>query len=197
MLLEYISLGWMSVEIVACVIAGLIVGKSFALLAFGGDSVIELISAYAVFSYLRKLSGGILNIESESERTEKLATALLIFLIPIIAVGAIYSFYSGIKLEASPLGIVVAAGAVIIMPVLWKEKKRIGNDGNILPLTIDAVESATCFFMSTALLGGLLVNFFLHVTLADYIATAIILGFVVLEIRESVEEIGKSWFKNP
>jgi divalent metal cation (Fe/Co/Zn/Cd) transporter len=179
----------MSIEVIASVIAGLIIGKSFALLAFGGDSVIELISAYTVWSYLRKLVMGISAAEAESKRTEKLATSLLILLIPVIAGGAIYSFYLEIKPEASPLGIAVGIGAVIIMPILWIKKKRIGSDGSILPLTIDAIESATCFFMSIALLGGLLVNYFVHIAWADYIATAIILGFVALEIKESIEEI--------
>src|SRR5487761_617395 len=66
--LEYFSLGWMTVEVIASIIAGLIVGKSFALLAFGGDSVIEFVSAYAVLDYLRKMNKGILAGESESER---------------------------------------------------------------------------------------------------------------------------------
>jgi divalent metal cation (Fe/Co/Zn/Cd) transporter len=188
-LLEYFSLGWMSIEVIASVIAGLIVGRSFALLAFGGDSVIELISAYAVLGYLRKLRAGISAGETESERTEKIATLLLVLLIPIITGGAVYSFYSGIKPESSLLGIAVAIGAVIIMPVLWTQKKRIGVNGNILPLKIDAIESATCFFMSVALLGGLLINFFLHFSWVDYIATAIILGFVFLEIKESIEDV--------
>jgi len=179
----------MSVEVIVSIIAGLIVGKSFALLAFGGDSVIELISAYVVWSYLRKLSKGIFGSQAESEKAEKYATTLLVLLIPIIVGGAIYSYFSGIKPEASPLGIAVALGAVIIMPILWVQKKRIGEEGNILPLTIDAIESATCFFMSLAALGGLLVNYFLHITWADYVATAIILGFVALEIKESLEEM--------
>lgn len=179
----------MSVEVIASVIAGFIIGKSFALLAFGGDSVIELISAYAVLSYLRKSSRDISDIESESEGTEKIATLLLILLIPVIAAGAIYSLHLGIEPKASPFGIAVAVGAVIIMPILWKEKERIGADGNIPPLIIDAIESATCFFMSIALLGGLLINFFLHITWADYVATAIILGFIALEIRESIVDI--------
>jgi divalent metal cation (Fe/Co/Zn/Cd) transporter len=188
-LLEYFSLGWMSIEVVASVIAGLIIGKSFALLAFGGDSVVELISAYAVWSYLRKLDKGILAGETDSERTEKFATALLILLIPLIASGAIYSAFTGFKPEASLLGIAVALGAVVIMPILWVQKKRIGRTGNILPLTIDAIESATCFFMSVALLGGLLLNYLFGISWADYVATAIILGFVALEVRESLEEM--------
>jgi hypothetical protein len=73
----------MSVEVIASIIAGLVVGKSFALLAFGGDSLVELISAYVVLGYLRKLRDGIFQSEAESEKTEKLATTLLIFLIPV------------------------------------------------------------------------------------------------------------------
>jgi divalent metal cation (Fe/Co/Zn/Cd) transporter len=186
--LEYFSLGWMSIEVTASIIAGLIIGKSFALLAFAGDSIIELISAYAVLSYLRNVSKGKLT-ESESERTERIALLLLIMLIPIITLGAIYSYASGIKPEASLLGIVVAIGAVMIMPILWIQKKTVGREANIHPLTIDAAESATCFFMSIALLGGLVLNYILGIFWADYVATAIILVFVILEIRESLEEM--------
>jgi divalent metal cation (Fe/Co/Zn/Cd) transporter len=181
----------MSVEVIASVIAGLIVGKSLALLAFGGDSLVELISAYVVLSYLKKLNQGIFQTEVESERTEKLATTLLILLIPMISGGAVYSYLSGIKPEASPLGIAVALGAVIIMPILWIQKRRIGREGNILPLAIDAAESGTCFLMAIAVLGGLLLNYFLGISWADYVATVVILGFVVLEIRESLEEMRK------
>lgn len=179
----------MSIEVVASVIAGLIVGKSLALLAFGGDSVVELISAYAVLNYLKKLGKGDFAYVDESEKTEKFATLLLILLVPLITGGAVYSYYSGIKPEASPLGMAVALGAVIIMPVLWIRKKKIGLEGNILSLSIDAAESATCFFMAIAVLGSLLLNYFFHIVWADYLATALILGFVALEIRESLEEV--------
>jgi divalent metal cation (Fe/Co/Zn/Cd) transporter len=186
--LEYFSLGWMSVEVVASIIAGLIIGKSLALLAFGGDSLVELLSAYVVLSYLRKLNKEIFQGAAESERIEKIATALLILLVPIITGGAVYSYFSGIKPEASFLGIVLALGAVVIMPILWLQKKKIGREGNISVLSIDAAESATCFFMSLALLVALLLNYFIHFVWADYAATAIILGFVAVEIRESLTE---------
>jgi divalent metal cation (Fe/Co/Zn/Cd) transporter len=179
----------MTIEVIVSIIAGLIIGKSFALLAFGGDSLVELISAYVVLDYLRKFNKGIFQSEAESERTERLAAVLLTLLIPTIAGGAVYSYFSGIKPQASLLGIAVALGAVIIMPILWLQKKRIGREANILSLSIDAAESATCFFMSVAVLVGLLLNYFFQITWADYVATVIILGFVVLEIRESLEHI--------
>ena len=77
------------------------------------------------------------------------------------------------------------------MPVLWIQKRRIGREGNLLPLSIDAAESATCFFMAIAVLVGLLLNYYLAISWADYVATAVILGFVALEIRESLVEMIK------
>src|ERR1700691_2186486 len=50
---EYISSAWMTVEALGSIGFGLIAG-SFALLAFGGDSVIELISGFAVLTHLRR-----------------------------------------------------------------------------------------------------------------------------------------------
>ncbi len=56
LLLEYFSIGWMVVEALGSVGAGIVAG-SVALVAFGGDSLIELISAYAVAIYLRSAKG--------------------------------------------------------------------------------------------------------------------------------------------
>jgi len=74
------------------------------------------------------------------------------------------------------------------MPVLWYEKKRIGKAADCLPLTIDAVESETCFLMSITLLASLLVNYFLKIWWVDYVATIIILAFVTKEALESLSE---------
>jgi len=186
--LERLSLGWMGVEVIGSIIAGLVIGKSFALLAFAGDSMIELISAYAVLSYLTNLSKGRF-LQSESERTERISLTLLVLLIPAITLVAIYSYISGIKPEASLLGIAVSLAAVGIMSYLWIEKRKLGTNANIIPLKIDATESATCLFMSTAVLGGLLVEYFLGISWADYVASAIILGFVILEIRGLFQEL--------
>ena len=180
----------MSIEAVASIIAGLIIGKSFALLAFAGDSVIELMSAFAVMQYVRGLMGKPGFSKSlESERVERVALALLILLVPTILAVVVYSYFAGLKPEASILGIVVASGAAIIMPILWIQKRSVGKEANIFALSLDAVESATCFFMSLALLAGLVLNYFFNLAWADYVATGVILFFVVLEIRESFKEM--------
>ena len=189
---EYASLAWMLVESLVAISGGLIAG-SLALLAFGGDSFIELISSYVVAVYIRNLlrNPEATRREVGSEQVERFTTLLLISLIPMIALGGVYSYLSRIEPQSSLAGIAVASGAVVIMPILWFEKKRIGKQADCRPLSIDAIESVTCFLMSVALLGGLLINYFLHIPWIDYVATAIILAFVAKEAAESLGEFGK------
>jgi len=175
--IEYFSSAWMTVEVIGSVWSGLIAG-SFALLAFGGDSLVELLSGLTVLSFLRKPPAG---SSTNSGRTEQLTSALLFSLIPVIGLIAVYSYVTGLRPEASPVGIAIAAGAVIIMPYLWLGKKRIGRETRSSILSMDAVASLTCIFMSVALLGGLLLEYFLGLWWVDYLATAVILAFVSRE----------------
>src|SRR5208337_3301970 len=88
---EYFSSVWMMVEVIGSMAVGLTAG-SFALLAFGGDSLIELISGIAVLEFLRKNRS-----ELESKRTQQITGALLFSLIPIIGFGAVYSYFAGVR----------------------------------------------------------------------------------------------------
>lgn len=189
LLVEYASLAWMTVECVVAIYSGM-AAWSLALLAFGGDSLVELLSSFVVVHNLRSSLTGRLSSTAhvETKRVEWVTALLLLSLIPVIGLAAVYSFLSGIKPESSLLGMAVAIAAVVIMPVLWFEKKRIGTAADCLPLTIDAVESATCFWMSAALLSGLAINYVWKVSWIDYAATFVILVFVAREARESISE---------
>src|SRR5712664_2315062 len=185
--IEYFSSAWMTIEVLGSIGIGLIAG-SFALLAFGGDSLIELISGLAVLGGLRRDSSRTGSV-IDSRRTERFTSLLLFALIPVIGLGAIYSYVSGLRPEGSPLGIAIAIGAMIVMPYLYVQKKRIGRQTRSLALSMDAVESVTCLFMATALLSGLLAEYFLRLWWADYLATGIILAFVAREAVESYHEL--------
>jgi divalent metal cation (Fe/Co/Zn/Cd) transporter len=182
---EYLSSAWMTLEAFASIGFGLIAG-SLALLAFGGDSVIELISGLVVLTHLRKDVGG---PALDDRRAERLTSALLFALIPAVGLGAVYSYISGLRPQGSPLGIAIAAGAVIIMPYLYFRKKRIGEETRCLPLKMDAIESVTCFLMAAVLLGGLLAELFFGLWWVDYLATGAILAFVAREAVESYREL--------
>jgi len=174
----------MIVEVIGSIAIGFTVG-SFALLAFGGDSLIELISGSVVLQFLRNKSN------AESERVEKVTSLLLFALIPVIGYGAAYSYFAGVRAEGSPIVIMIAIGSVIVMPYLWHEKKKIGKETRTVPLEIDRVESITCLFMAVALLAGLLLVFLFGWWWVDYLTTGVILTFVGKEAIESYHEIRK------
>ena len=185
--LEYLSNAWMSIEVGGAIIAGVLAG-SLALIAFGADSFVELISGVAVLRHLRNDNRG---SEIIGSRTALLTSALLFALLPALGGGALFSYYTGIRPEGSPLGIGLAVGAVAIMPLLFLEKRRIGKETRCLPLSIDAYASATCLFVSIALLGGLLAVFLTGLWWIDYAATGVILAFVAKEAIESLREASK------
>ena len=187
LLVEYSSLAWMTVEAVGAIIAGIFSG-SLALLAFGGDSIVELASSIAVVGHLREENSG-RGSEDKTERTEHVTVLLLFLLIPVIGLGTTYAYLSGVEPESSILGILIAVGATVIMPALWFEKRRIGMKANCLPMAIDATESATCFSMSVALLVGLVANFLWRLWWVDYVATVIILFFLSREAMESFKHL--------
>jgi divalent metal cation (Fe/Co/Zn/Cd) transporter len=184
---EYASLTWMTVEAAGAIFAGVLSG-SLALFAFGGDSIVELLSSFAVVAHLRTENENE-GSERKTKRTEIATVLLLILLIPIIGLAAAYAYFTGAKPESSLVGIVIAAGAVIIMPTLWFEKRRIGREAKCLPLTVDSSESATCFLMSAALLAALLANYLWGLWWIDYGATAVILLLLAREVGESVNQM--------
>ncbi len=128
-------------------------------------------------------------LRTDSNKTEQFTSLLLFSLIPVIGFSGIYSYITGLKREGSPLGIAIAVGALIVMPYLYVRKKRIGRETRSLSLSMDAIESITCIFMATALLGGLLAEYSLVLWCADYLATGIILAFVAREAVESYHEL--------
>lgn len=180
---EYLSIVWMIVEAIGAIVAGIFSG-SLALLAFGGDSIVELASSIAVLGHLRVENSG-RGSEDKTEKTEQVTVLLLFLLIPVIGLGATYAYLNGVEPEPSILGILIAVGAVVIMPFLWYEKSRIGRNANCLPMAVDATESAACFSMSAALLAGLVANFLWRLWWVDYVATVVILFFLSREAMES------------
>src|SRR5437899_10797421 len=98
---EYFSLGWMAIEVIGSIGVGLLAG-SFALLAFGGDSLIEMFSGFATTLHLKGDSAGSNDLGAKTERG---TLFLLVALIPVIGGGRPYSHFTGNRQESSLLGI--------------------------------------------------------------------------------------------
>jgi divalent metal cation (Fe/Co/Zn/Cd) transporter len=153
--LEYFTVGWNIIEAVVAIAAGIVAG-SVALIGFGADSAIEVISAVGLTWRLRKAGpDATISEESHAERRALYLVAATFFLL------AAYITYDAmaalIQQEApltSPVGIVLSVASLIVMPVLAYAKHRTGREMGSRALVADSGETLVCSFLSLALLVG-------------------------------------------
>ena len=159
---QTVTIAWMSVEAVVSLFAAWR-ARSPALLAFGGDSAIELFSAVIVLWRFRASAahGG---AERQSARV---AGALLFALAAFIAISAALSLAGYSEPKRTFLGIAILVVATVVMPWLAKEKRRLSGATGSAALRADAAQSALCAYMSLIALAGLAINTIWHVRWAD------------------------------
>jgi divalent metal cation (Fe/Co/Zn/Cd) transporter len=137
--IQTITIAWMSVEAVVSLSAAWM-AHSPALLAFGGDSAIELVSAVVVYWRFRS--------KRSDERAEKLAAritgSLLFALAAYVALVAALALLGHREVKPSYLGMVVLIVAAIAMPLLARQKRKLSALTASAALRADAAESALC-----------------------------------------------------
>ena len=176
--LQLITIAWMCVE-VGVSIFGSVRSHSMALLAFGGDSAIELLSAGVV---LLRFSGN----ELGERRASRIAAWLLFSLAIFIAGGSAISFLRpSLRPETSYPGIALLLLATFIMPWLAREKRKLAAQTSSSSLRADATQSAVCAYLAWIALAGLGLNALFHLQWADPAAALALIPFVLYEAREA------------
>ena len=186
---EILSILWMVIEMGISIGAG-IAAKSILLIAFGVDSLIELISAGFLLWRLRLESqqkNSSQGMDAEHKATWGVAISLGLLCVYVL-VTAVYGLLTRSKPEISILGIGISSAAVLIMPLLAISKRRISNQIHSDVLAGDAVNSITCAYMAGTVLTGLLLNFLLGWWWIEDIAALVFLIWLVRETWEAFEE---------
>lgn len=177
--LEYFTIGYNSLEGLIAVAAGLIAG-SIALVGFGFDSLIEVISGAVL---LWRLHADV--DEERRERVEAISLRIVGICFVVLAIYVTYdSVKSVIRREApqeSIVGIVLAAVSLIIMPLLVRAKRKVARGINSGALMADSKQTELCTYLSAILLGGLLLNALLGWWWADPVAALIMVPIIVKE----------------
>jgi divalent metal cation (Fe/Co/Zn/Cd) transporter len=178
---QTVTIAWMSVEAVVSLFAAWR-ARSPALLAFGGDSAIELFSAVVVLWGFRASAAR----EDTERRAARVAGALLFALAAYVAITSVTSLLGYSQPKPTSLGIAILVAAAAIMPWLAKEKRRLSGTTGSAALRADAAQSALCAYLSLIALVGIGVNAIWHVKWADPIAALAVLPFIVWEGREAM-----------
>jgi divalent metal cation (Fe/Co/Zn/Cd) transporter len=178
---QTVTIAWMSVEALVSLFAAWR-ARSPALLAFGGDSAIELFSAVVVLWRFRT------SVEHEhaEKRAARVAGTLLFALAAFVAVTSVTSLLGYSEPKPMFLGIAILVAAAAVMPWLAKEKRWLSGATGSAALRADAAQSALCTYLSLIALAGLAINAIWHVKWADPTAALAIIPPVVWEGREAM-----------
>jgi divalent metal cation (Fe/Co/Zn/Cd) transporter len=183
-LLEYATIGYNSLEGVIAIFAGLIAG-SVALVGFGFDSAIEVISGATLLWRLHADLNEATREQAE-QRALKIVGASFLLLAAYVTFDATKSLLHREPPDESIVGIALAAVSLIVMPLLVRAKRRVASAIGSRAMAADATQTALCTYLSAILLAGLLLNALVGWWWADPIAALIMVPII---IREGLEGI--------
>jgi divalent metal cation (Fe/Co/Zn/Cd) transporter len=168
--LQVLTLVWMTVE-AAISLGTAWTSDSPALLAFGGDSLIELLSAAVVFWRFR--------FKLTETRAAKIAGFLLFTLAGFVVFTSVLNFRGYRQAQRSRVGIGILLAAAFVMPWLASRKRQLAMVTSSAALKADAAESALCGYMAWIALAGLGVNAVWHRPWADPVAALVLVPLIV------------------
>ena len=141
--IQVLTIIWMTVEASVSLGAAWI-ARSPALLGFGGDSAVELLSATIVLRRFYSAS----QQEHGEEKAAKIAGALFFILAGFVVLASSLSLLGHAEPQPTVLGIAVLVVAAVAMPWLARQKRRLSMATGSAALRADAAESAVCGYLA-------------------------------------------------
>ncbi|MBC7592194.1 MAG: cation transporter [Salinibacterium sp.] len=173
-----ITIGYNLVEAVIAISAGA-ASSSTALVAFGLDSVIEVLSAAAVaWQFTRR------DPERWEKPTLRVIAIAFFALAAYVTISSVLSLTGANEIQHSPLGSALTVVSVIVMPGLSFIERRTGRELGSATAIADSKQTLICTYLSAAVLVGLLMNTLFGWEWADAVAGLVI---AVFAFREGVE----------
>jgi len=182
--LTWTTIAYNSLEAVLSVVAGVLAG-SVALVGFGFDSLIELSSSLAGLWRLQADSS-----PADRARVERRALRFIglcfLALAVYLLIDATRTLLARERPNESIIGIAVAAGSLVVMPLLARSKRRVAAQLSSSALTAEARQTEICTYLSAILLAGLLLNALLGWWWADPAAAVAMVPLIGHEGFEAV-----------
>ncbi len=172
------TIAWNAVEAVVAITAGR-VASSAALVGFGLDSLVEVLSAAAVAWQFAA---------PDPHRRERAAMRVIavsfLGLAVFVSVDAVRSLLGAAEPEHSVVGIWLAAVSLAVMPFLSWFERRTGSELGSASAVADSKQTLLCTYLSAVLLVGLVLNATLGWSWADPLAALVI---AAVAVKEGVE----------
>ncbi|RPH33749.1 MAG: hypothetical protein EHM93_03685 [Bacteroidales bacterium] len=163
--------------------------ETLALLGFGIDSFVEVISGIGVLHMVIRMQHSSAETYDKFERQALRITGTAFYLLTAgLIVGSVLNIIKGLKPETTIAGIIISSISIITMFFLMKAKLSIGKKLNSDAIIADANCTKTCFYLSFILLGSSLLYHFFGIAWFDIIGSLGIAWFAFTEGREAFEK---------
>lgn len=173
-----LTITWNVLEATVALAAGT-VASSAALIGFGLDSIVEVLSAAAV---AWQFSGR--DPEARESTALRIISMAFFALAAYVIVDSVLSLFGVREAQPTTVGIALAALSLVVMPVLSWFERRTGRELGSASAVADSKQTLICAYLSAAVLAGLLLNGLFGWAWADSVAALVIAGFA---IREGIE----------
>ena len=177
-LIVAVTITYNVIEAIVAIAAGT-VASSTALIGFGLDSIVEVLSAAAIAWQFAA---------PDPEKRERVALRVIAVsffgLAAYVSVDAVLALTGIRDPDHSPVGIVLAAVSLAVMPFLSLIERRTGTELGSASAVADSKQTLICSYLSAAVLVGLVLNLAFEWTWADPVAGLVI---VVFAVREGLE----------
>ena len=166
------------IEAIVAVWAG-VLASSAALIGFGLDSVVEVLSAAAVtWQFTRK------DPERWETVTVKAIGIAFFALAAYVSSAAVLALVGQEGPDRSPLGLGITALSLVVMPLLAWIEVRTGRELGSKSVMADAKQLILCIYLSGAVFIGLVLDSLFGWWWADSVAALVV---AVLAVREGLE----------
>lgn len=188
--LEWLTLGWNIVEAVVAIGAGILAGST-ALIAFGGDSLLEITSGGIMLWRLYEAGPeASVRRRTQAERRALYVIAGTFFVLAAyISFGSIRSLVAHEPPDTSRVGLVLSVLSLLAMPALAFAKQRTGKQMQSEALVADAAENWVCVLLSIALLAGVGLHLAFGWWWADPIGALLMLPII---LRQGWKTLGEA-----
>jgi len=180
-LLSWLSLGWMTIEGAVAITAG-IVASSIALVGFGLDSGVEGVASVII---IWRFTGHRVFSHAAERRAQKLVAVQFFLLAPYVAFESVKALAIAEHPDVSWVGIGLAIGSVVLMPMLGIAKERLADQLGSAATKGEGRQNMLCAYLAAALFIGLVGNALIGAWWLDPLVGLLIAAVAVREGREA------------
>lgn len=191
LILSIVTVGYNLAEGLVSVFFG-ISDDTLALLGFGVDSFVEVLSGIGILHMILRMKRAGINDLAARDKFERQAlrvtgTAFYILVAGLVA-GSIMNLITGVKPETTTIGIIISSLSILTMYFLMTWKMKVGRELHSDAIITDAHCTRTCFYLSFILLASSGLYALFEIAWFDIAGSLGIAWFAYTEGKESFEK---------